>query len=173
MDIIRITMRGYGCKVNKGVIHTNSIDRVEVKLHNVWLKDLYEEIEREVEINSVFSEFGLISGDIEIEVNGEKILDLPINSLEYITTTELIVVDDRVDGDSLTSIQHQEGVFSDTIFVLNEKFDLNKLCLIKKTINLDGVDTLYSGLTYQGEIIPITDTVTDLRMSRMFIDRLT
>lgn len=171
MDIIRITMRGYGCKVNKGVINTNNIESVEVKLNNVWLKDLYEEIGKEVEIDNVFSEFGLISGDIEIEVNGEKILDLPINSLEFITTTKLIVVDNKTEGDSLISIQHQEGIFSDTIFVLNEKFDLNKLCLIKKSIDLDGLETLYSGLTYQGEVIPITDTSTDLRMSRMFINR--
>jgi hypothetical protein len=171
MDIIRITMRGYGCKVNKGVINANNIESVEVKLNNVWLKDLYEEIGKEVEIDNVFSEFGLISGDIEIEVNGEKILDLPINSLEFITTTKLIVVDNKTEGDSLISIQHQEGIFSDTIFVLNEKFDLNKLCLIKKSIDLDGLETLYSGLTYQGEVIPITDTSTDLRMSRMFINR--
>ena len=74
----------------------------------------------------------------------------------------------------ITSVQHQEGIFLDTIFIIDGKFDLSKLSLVKKDINnkVDNllVSSLYCEIYYDGELIPITENSTDLRMSRLYFE---
>ena len=84
--------------------------------------------------------------------------------VEYPKTNEVVI----------TSVQHQEGVFSDNLFILCDNFDINKLSIIKKDIKnkIDNllVSSLYCELYYDGELIPMTDNSTDLRMSRLYFE---
>jgi hypothetical protein len=175
MDIVRITMSGYGCEINRGIIPEGSEKKIEKSLDNVWFKDLFKRLEKKTEIKKVVGEMGLITGDLTIEVNGEKILDMSMNSSEALIKNELIEVSYPKTLDVVvTSIQHQEGVFSDTIFILDDDFDLDKLTLIKKNIK-DKVDnviisSLYCELYYEDILIPMMDNITDLRMSRLYFE---
>ena len=165
MDVIRITMNGYGCEVNRGIVPKGNEEKLKSSLNNVWFKNLYKKLE----------EKGLIKGDIRIEVNGEVEVEMPIRAFETIVKNKKEKVKYPITKDVvITSIQHQEGLFSDTIFILKDGFDLNKLLLIKKDIK-DKVDntivsSLYCELHYDGEIIPMMDTFTDLRMSRLYLE---
>lgn len=175
MDIIRITMVGYGCEINRGIVPKGKEKKIENSLDNVWFKDLFERLEERTEIKKVVNEVGLIKGDIIIEVDGEIIFDTSIKSFEALVNNEVESVDYPKTKDVvITSIQHQEGIFSDTIFVLDDYFDLEKLTLIKKDIK-DKVDniiipSLYCELYYDGELIPMMDNFTDLRMSRLYLE---
>jgi hypothetical protein len=175
MDVIRITMNGYGCEINRGIVPEGKEKNIEDSLDNVWFKDLFKRLEEKTEIKKVVQEIGLINGDIEIEVNGELVLEMSVKSFEAITDTDTKVVKYPKTKDFvITSIQHQEGVFSDTIFVLNDDFDINKLKLIKKDIK-DKVDntiipSLYCELYYEDEKIPMIGNLTDLRMSRLYLE---
>jgi len=176
MDIIRITMRGYGCEFNRGILPKGGEKKLEESLNNVWLKNLYKKLEEKTKINKVAEEIGLLNGDIEIEVNGEIIIDMPIKSFEALITSESETLDyPKSNGVVLTSVQHQEGVLSDTIFLLDNDFDLSKLKIIKKDIkgNIDNaiVSSLYCRLYYEDEIIPMSDNTSDLRMSRLYLEK--
>jgi len=176
MDIVKITMKGYGCEINRGIIIEENYKKIEKYLDNVWVKNLFKKLEEETEIKTLEKEYGLIRGDIRVDVNDTLLIDTSIKSfesfvnskkekIEYPTTKDIII----------TSIQHQEGIFSDTIFVLNGDFDLNKITLLKKDISnrVDNllVSSLYCGLYYDGELIPMTDNITDLRMSRLYFEK--
>lgn len=175
MDVIRITMVGYGCEINRGIVTKGNEKKIENSLDNVWVKDLFERLGEKTKIKKVINEIGLISGDIVIEVNGEILFDSPIKSFEALIQNKTESVDyPATDDVVITSIQHQEGVFSDTIFVLDDYFDLEKLTLVKKDIK-DKVDnttisSLYCELYYDGELIPMMDNLTDLRMSRLYLE---
>lgn len=175
MDIVRITMVGYGCEVNRGVIPKGKEKTIEKSMANVWVKGLFEKLGENTKIKKVVNEVGLIKGDIIIEVNGEIILDIPINSFETLINNKTESVEyPKTDNVVVTSIQHQEGVFSDTIFILDDYFNLEKLTLIKKNIK-DKVDniiipSLYCEIYYDGELIPMMDDFTDLRMSRLYME---
>ena len=60
------------------------------------------------------------------------------------------------------------------MFITAENFDIDKLQIIEKEIesNIDNplIPSLYCEIRYDGEEIPITGTITDLRMSRLFYD---
>lgn len=176
MDVIRITMKGYGCDINRGIVPIESEKRIENTLNNVWYKNIFKKIEEKTKIKEVVKENGLINGDIKIEVNGKIIIDTSIKSFEVLVESKKKKVKyPKTEDIVVTSIQHQEGVFSDTIFVLNDKFDLNKLKLIKKDIK-DKVgnnitEPLYSEVYYEDEVIPTMDNTTDLRMSRLYFEK--
>jgi hypothetical protein len=175
MDIVRITMSGYGCEINRGIIPEGTEEKIEKSLDNVWFKDLFKRLEEKTEIKKVVEEIGLLSGDIRIEVNGEKIFDMSISSSEALIKNEIKSVNYPITSEVVvTSIQHQEGVFSDTIFILDDDFELEKLTLIKKDIK-DKVDnitipSLYCELYYEDILIPMMDNITDLRMSRLYLE---
>lgn len=175
MDIIRITMKGYGCEINRGIVPEGKEEKIKKSLDNVWLKDLFKKLEEETKINKVIEEIGLISGDISIEVNDEVILEMPITALDAIVDCKHKVIKYPKTSDIIvTSIQHQEGIFSDTIFVLDDDFDLNKISVVKKDIK-DRVDntiisSLYCQIYYEGQLIPMMDNLTDLRMSRLYLE---
>ena len=175
MDVIRITMVGYGCEINRGIVPKGNEKKIENSLNNVWFKDLFERLEERTKIKKVVKEVGLIKGDIIIEVDGEVFFDSSVTSLEALVNNKTESVGyPKTDDVVITSIQHQEGVFSDTIFVLDDYFDLEKLTIVKKNIK-DKVDntiiqSLYCELYYDGELIPMMDNFTDLRMSRLYME---
>ena len=175
MDVIRITMVGYGCEINRGIVPEGNEKKIENSLNNVWFKDLFERLEETTKIKKVVNEIGLIKGDITIEIDGEIFFDIPIKSFEALVNNKTEIIDyPKTEDVVITSIQHQEGVFSDTIFVLDDYFDLEKLTLVKKDIK-DKIDntiisSLYCELYYDGELIPMMDNLTDLRMSRLYLE---
>lgn len=176
MDIVKITMNGYGCEINRGIIIEENYRKIKKYLDNVWVKNLFKKLEKETEIKILEKEFGLIKGDIKIEVNGELLIETSIKSLEaFVNNKKEVIKYPNTKDIIITSVQHQEGIFSDTIFVLNGDFDLNKITLIKKDISnrVDNllVSSLYCGLYYDGELIPMMDNITDLRMSRLYFEK--
>jgi len=176
MDVIRITMNGYGCEVNRGIVPKEKEEKLKSSLNNVWFKNLYKKLEEKTKIKKIVEEKGLIKGDIKIEVNGIVEIEMQIKSFETIIKNEKQnVVYPKTKDVVITSIQHQEGVLSDTIFVLDGDFDLDKLKLIKKDVKDKVGNTIVSSLFceihYDGEIIPMMDTFTDLRMSRLYLEK--
>ena len=117
MDVIRITMKGYGCDINRGIVPIESEKRIENTLNNVWYKNIFKKIEEKTKIKEVVKENGLINGDIKIEVNGKIIIDTSIKSFEVLVESKKKKVKyPKTEDIVVTSIQHQEGVFSDTIY---------------------------------------------------------
>lgn len=176
MDIIKITMNGYGCEINRGVILEKNYKKLEKYLDNVWIKNLFKKLEEETEIKKEVKEYGLINGDIKIEINGNTLIDTSIKSFEVLVKNKIEKIEYPItDGIVITTIQHQEGLFSDTIFVLNGKFDLNKITIIKKDISnrVDNllVSSLYCELYYGDELLQMSDNFTDLRMSRLYMEK--
>ena len=132
MDVIRITMNGYGCEVNRGIVPKGNEEKLKSSLNNVWFKNLYKKLEEKTKIKKIVEEKGLINGDIKIEVNGEIEVEMPIKAFETIVKSEKKEVNYPTTKDVvITSIQHQVGVFSDTIFVLNDEFDFEDFSLIQ------------------------------------------
>lgn len=176
MDIIRITMSGYGCEINRGIVPNGKERKIEESLDNVWLKDIFKRLEEETKITKIISEKGLINGDICIEVNDEIIIEMSISSFEALVKSKHRVIGYPKTKDTIvTSVQHQEGIISDTIFLLDGEFDFNKLSIVKKDIkdNIDKniVSSLYCEIYYEGQLIPMTDNLTDLRMSRLYLEK--
>ncbi len=176
MDIIRITMNGYGCEVNRGIVPEGKEEKLKESLNNVWFKNLFKKLEEKTKIKKIVEEKGLIKGDIRIEVNGVVEIEMPIRAFETIVKNKKQNVKYPKTKDVvITSIQHQEGLFSDTIFILKDSFKLNKLKLIKKDIKDKADNTIVSSLFceihYDNEVIPMMDTFTDLRMSRLYLEK--
>lgn len=176
MDIVKITMNGYGCEINRGIVPNGKEKKLESSLDDVWFKNMFKKLEEKTKIKKVVNEIGLIKGDILIEVNDEILIETSIESFEAIINSEQKTVGyPKTDGVVITSIQHQEGVISNMIFILDGNFDIDKLKIIKKDIK-DRVDnsiisSLYCEMYYEDEIIPMSGNLTDLRMSRLFFEK--
>ena len=175
MDIVKITMNGYGCEINRGILLEENYKKLEKYLNNLWIKNLFKELKKETNIEKEVKEYGIIKGDIKIEVNGEILIDTPITSFEALVNNKKETIKYPITKKIIvTSIQHQEGILSDTMFILDDKFDLNKITLIKKDINnkVDNtlVSALYCEIYYDGELIPMMEDLTDLRMSRLYFE---
>lgn len=177
MNIVRITMDGYGCEIARGIIPKKDYKNVTKSLDNVWTKNLYDKLVKKEfkNINEQFHVLGLINGDLTIEIDGDVILEIPIsvtnsNGMSIKEVYEYPESKDIV----LTSVQHQEGIVCDTMFITSEDFDINKLHIVEKQIEgkVDNplLPSLYCEIRYDGETVPITGTITDLRMSRLFYD---
>jgi hypothetical protein len=179
MKIVRITMKGYGCEVARGLISKKDYKKVESShsLDNVWSKNLYKaKVKKEYKnIDEQFHYIGLIKGDMIVEVDNEIVMELPISivdhndmgrfeKIEYPNTERIV----------LTSIQHQEGIVCDTMFITADDFDVNLLTIVKKEIeskvDIPLIPILYCEIRYDGETVPIGGTITDLRMSRLLYD---
>jgi len=178
MDIVKITMRGYGCEIAKGIINKLDYDKINNLIDDVWYKNLFKKIKESSKIETYSEDYGLVSGNIKIEVNDDVIIDNDVSTIELLNGINTITKDIEnpiTDEIILTTVQHQEGVICDTIFVLNDKFNISKLSFIKKNIiyNIDNpsISSVYCELYYDGEIIPLIDSETDLRTSRLYLEK--
>ena len=139
MKIVRVTMKGYGCEIARGFISKSDYKKVEnsCSLDNVWFKDLYKnKVRKEYKnLEEQFHHIGLINGDITVEVDNEIVMELPIGivdhngmglfeKINYPETNKIV----------LTSIQHQEGIVCDTMFITSEDFDITKLSIVKSLL---------------------------------------
>lgn len=177
MNIVRIVISGYGCEINRGVLLEGDQKNIENFLYDSWVNDLFKKLEEKTKIEKLVSVVGLISGDVLISVNGELIINTSINSLDSIIKNTVKKIDyDKKEGVLITSLQHKEGVFSDTVFVLDDNFDLNRLSIVKNDLtdeqNIVNPSLLYSEMYYEDEPIQIVSTSTDLRMSRLYLENL-
>ena len=46
MDIIRITMNGYGCELNRGIVPDGNEKEIEKSLNNIWFKNIFNKLEQ-------------------------------------------------------------------------------------------------------------------------------
>lgn len=178
MDIVKITMFGYGCEIARGTINTKDYKKFKKNIDNVWHKNLIKKLKKETDIEVISEDYGIVNGNIKIEVDGNVIMDSEITTLDI--TNENLVFNQIIpypttDDIVITTVQHQEGIICDLLFIVEDDFDLNKLKLIRKDIiyNVDNplVSSLYCELYYDGEEIPLTDSVTDLRTSRLYLEK--
>jgi predicted ATP-dependent protease len=179
MKIVRVTMKGYGCEIARGLISRKDYEKVEHSrsLDNVWFKDLYKnKVKKEYRnIEEQFHHIGLINGDIIVEVDNEIVMELPIGIVDH---NDMGVFEKirypETDKIVLTSIQHQEGIVCDTMFITADDFDISLLSVVKKEIegkvDIPLIPSLYCEIRYDGETVPIGGTITDLRMSRLVYD---
>lgn len=181
MDIVKITMFGYGCEIGRGTIKQKDYKKLKNLDEEVWQKNLIKKLkeDKDIEINIISEDYGIIKGDIKIEIDGEVILDTQINTLDVLN--ENIVDNQIVDYPNtkdivITTVQHLEGVICDILLVIDDKFNIDNLKLIRKDIiyNVDNplVSSLYCELYYDNEIIPLTDPVTDLRNSQLYLEKV-
>jgi hypothetical protein len=175
MDIVRITMEGYGCEIHRGIVPREEYLKIKNSVNDVWNKDLFKKIKKEVNLKKEIYISGLIKGEVKIEIDDTVIIETSINSFEALVNYKTEVIKYPATKDVVvTSVQHQEGVFLDTIFVIDDKFDLDKVTIIKKDVNnkIDNtlVSSLYCELYYDGYLIPMTENITDLRMSRLYFE---
>lgn len=183
MDIVRITLSGYGCDAARGIIAKKNYNRIKnsTSLDNVWVKGLNKKIgKRWNGFKEEFHDYGITKGDIIISVNDEEIINLPISvlgsySFEDDNLVELEgyhypITDDVV----VTSIQELQGTFMDVIFITNEEFNFNKFRFIEKEIQNEKEDIIISSLIsevyYDEELINFTGDNTELRMSNVYFD---
>jgi hypothetical protein len=181
MDIVKITMFGYGCEIGRGTVKQKYYKKLKNLDEEVWQKNLIKKLkeDKDVEIKIISEDYGIIKGDIKIEVEDDVIMDTQIITLdilnEDIVKNEVIHYPDTKDI-VITTVQHLEGVICDILFVIDGKFDLDKLKLVRKDIvyNVDNplVTSLYCELYYDNEMIPLTDPITDLRNSRLYLEKL-
>ncbi len=177
MDIVKITLVGYGCEIARGTISNKNQIKVNKIIDDVWHKNLFKKIKEETKIKTYSEDYGIISGDIIIEVNGKEIIEHQLTTLEilnFIEVEERRIEYPKTEDIILTTVQHQEGQICDTMFVTKKYFDLTKLCLIKKNIeyNIDKglTSSLYCELYYDGEKIPLMSKNTDLRTSFLYLE---
>lgn len=179
MKIVRVTMRGYGCEIARGIISKSDYKKVEdsSSLDNVWLKDLYKnKVRKEYKnLEEQFHHIGLISGEIIVEVDNEIKLELPIEVVDHNDMGKFEKIRyPKTDKVVLTSIQNQEGIVCDTMFITYDDFEMEKLEIVKKEIegkvDIPLIPSLYCEIRYDGETVPIGGTITDLRMSRILYD---
>lgn len=183
MDIVRITLSGYGYDVARGIVAKKDYSRIKnsTTLDNMWIKGLYEKIGEQCNgFREEFHDYGISKGDVIITVNGEEILNLPISVLDSYSFNDVELVD--VEGYQypvtkdivVTSIQELEGTFMDVIFITQDDFEINKFKFIEKIIQNEKEETivhsLISEVYYDGELISFTGDDTDLRMSNVFFD---
>jgi len=175
---VKITMFGYGCEIARGTVKTSNYVKIKKNIDNIWHKNLLKKLKKETEINIISEDYGITNGDIKIEVDGEVILDTHITTLEVIREdlfTNQIISYPNTEDIVVTTVQHQEGIICDVLFVVGENFNLNKLKIVRKDIvyNVDNplVSSLYCEIYYDGEKIPFSGPMTDLRTSRLYLEK--
>jgi hypothetical protein len=177
MDIVKITMEGYGCEISRGSINKENENKIEKYTEDVWKKNLYQEIKEEVKINTYFENYGIVKGQIRIDIDFENFIDVPLSVLEVIDkslVTKEKIEYPKTDEIILTTVQHQEGLIFDVTFVTENEFDLSKLQINKKeiTYNIDNPKNvvLFCELYYDGEKIPLNKQINDLRTSMIYVE---
>ena len=178
MDIVKITLFGYGCEIARGTVTKKNYNKVKQHIDDVWHKNLFKKIKEKTEIKTYSEDYGIIKGDIIIELNGEQILENQLTTLEVLNFIE--IENEKIEYPKtkdivLTTVQYQEGVISDVIFVTKEDFDITKLKMIKKNVDYNiykGLKTsLYCELYYDNERIPLMERNTDLRSSFLYLEK--
>ena len=143
MDIVRITLTGYGYDVARGIVAKKDYNRIKnsASLDNIWIKGLKKKLGKQWnEFREDFHEYGITKGDIIITVNDEEILNLPINVLDSYSFSDVDLVDLEgymypiTDDVVVTIIQELQGTFMDVVFITEEEFDLRKFKFIEKEI---------------------------------------
>jgi hypothetical protein len=181
MDIVKITMFGYGCEIGRGTIKQKDYKKLKNLDEDVWHKNLIKKLKetKDIDLEIISEDYGIIKGDIKIEVEGETVLDTQVTTLDILNeniVTDQIVEYPNTEDIVITTVQHLEGVICDTLIVIDEDFDIKNLKLIRKDIiyNVDNplVSSLYCELYYNNEKIPMTDSITDLRNSRLYLEKL-
>lgn len=177
MDIVKIIMEGYGCDIARGTMSITEHSKMKHHIDNVWHKNLYKKLKKESNIKTYSEDCGLIRGDFKVYVNEELILDTTLTTLDVLGSVDYIRGKyPNTNNIVVTTVQHQEGRFCDTIFILNEKFDISKLRVTKKDIinNVDNplTSSLYCEVYYDGIKVPLLDSDTDLRNSRLYMETL-
>jgi hypothetical protein len=178
MDIVKITLTGYGCEFARGTIKKHNYKKIESLIDDVWHKNLFKKIKKETEIKTYSEEYGIIKGDLSIELNGEHLLEYQLTTLEVLNFIEIEEREEdypKTEDIVLTTVQHQEGLITEVIFVTKDDFDVTRLRLIKKNINYNSdknlKSTLYCGLYYEDEKIPLIESDTDLRSSFLYLEK--
>jgi hypothetical protein len=181
MDIVKITMFGYGCEIGRGTIKQKDYKKLKNLDEDVWHKNLIKKLKetKDIDLEIISEDYGIIKGDIKIEVEGETVLDTQVTTLDILNEniiTNQIVEYPNTEDIVITTVQHLEGIICDTLIVIDEDFDIKNLKLIRKDIiyNVDNplVSSLYCELYYNNEKIPMTDPITDLRNSRLYLEKL-
>ena len=181
MDIVKITMFGYGCEIGRGTIKQKDYKKLKNLDEDVWHKNLIKKLKetKDIDLEIISEDYGIIKGDIKIEVEGETVLDTQVTTLDILNeniVTNQIVEYPNTEDIVITTVQHLEGIICDTLIVIDEDFDIKNLKLIRKDIiyNVDNplVSSLYCELYYNNEKIPMTDPITDLRNSRLYLEKL-
>ena len=181
MDIVKITMFGYGCEIGRGTIKQKDYKKLKNLDEDVWHKNLIKKLKetKDIDLEIISEDYGIIKGDIKIEVEGETVLDTQVTTLDILNeniVTDQIVEYPNTEDIVITTVQHLEGIICDTLIVIDGDFDIKNLKLIRKDIiyNVDNplVSSLYCELYYNNEKIPMTDSITDLRNSRLYLEKL-
>jgi hypothetical protein len=181
MDIVKITMFGYGCEIGRGTIKQKDYKKLKNLDEDVWHKNLIKKLKetKDIDLEIISEDYGIIKGDIKIEVEGETVLDTQVTTLDILNEniiTNQIVEYPNTEDIVITTVQHLEGIICDTLIVIDGDFDIKNLKLIRKDIiyNVDNplVSSLYCELYYNNEKIPMTDPITDLRNSRLYLEKL-
>ena len=182
MDIVRVTLHGYGCDVVRGVITKEDYIGMENSdsLLDVWVKDLNKKIFNKKSFKQEFHDYGITKGDITITVNDDKLLDLPVNILSSYSFNNVELVD--LEGYTypitedvvVTSIQSFEGIIMDVMFITKDEFDFGKFKFIEKEIHDENeksiITSSISEIYYDGEKIKFNGSDIDLRMSKVYFD---
>lgn len=182
MDIVRVTLSGYGCDVVRGIITKKDYEGFENSdsLVDIWVKDLNKKIIKKNSFKQEFHDYGITKGDIIVTVNDSEILNLPINILDSYTFNDVEIVD--LEGYNypitedviVTSIQSFEGIIMDVIFITKDDFDFSKFKFIQKEIHDEYekpiITSLISEIYYDGERIKFNGANIDLRMSKVYFD---
>lgn len=183
MDIVRITLSGYGYDVTRGIVATKDYKKIKnsASLDNIWIKGLNKKLGKQWDgFREQFHDFGITRGDIVITVNDEEIINLPISVLNSYSFNDVELVE--LEGYAypitedvvVTIVQELQGTLMDVIFVTDEEFDFSKFKFIEKDIHNEKekaiVNSLISEVYYDGQFINFTGDNTDLRMSNIYFD---
>jgi hypothetical protein len=183
MDIVRITLKGYGYDIARAIINKKDYEVIKNSKYyeKSWSKNLYIKITNITnDIIEDFRDVGLIKGEMTIWVNGDEIINIPVSVIETFCDTDNDIVD--LEGYQyplneeivMTTIQELEGIFMDEIFITKDEFDFNNFKFVFKDIHDDKNNTIIkrivSEVYYDTEIISFNTKDTDLRMSSVNFD---
>lgn len=183
MDIVRITLTGYGFDVARGIVTENEYVNIKnsTSLDNVWIKGLNRKIEQKFNgFIKEFRDYGITKGDITITVNDDEVLELPITILNSYSFNDIELVDLEgyhypvTEDVVVTSIQELQGTFMDVVFITEDDFDFSKFKFIEKEIQNENEEVIISSLIsevyYNGQLLNFDGNNTDLRMSNIHFD---
>jgi hypothetical protein len=130
MNVIRLIIEGFGSEVVNCTLPEKEFIRLDKSgvLDDVWVKDLYKtKIKNKFDFIENYRKFGLISGDISIEIDGNQEFFSPLTATQNQTIN--IITTEKTNN--LTIVQNYKGVFLDTTFILKDTFNIDKLTINK------------------------------------------
>lgn len=179
MDIVRITLNGYGCETARGIITKELYNELENSdiLNDIWVKGLYNNLGDNLQRIDLLKDYGIIDGDLTITVNEDEVLDIPTSVLDSINISDDFITKQEYQHPKtkdivMTTVQYHSGIIGDIMFITNEEFDLGKLKFITKDIHNEDneviIKSLISEIYYDDVLIPFSGSETDLRMSNIY-----